>query len=120
MKKLICLTMVFLLLSSLAACGGKVDADDPNQGVWTAKTGAMMGISMDVEEMFGDGFTIELKANGKCALNVDGKKANGTWTLADGAITVKGGGLDCKGRLEDGRFSLEDVLGMGLTLVFEK
>ena len=118
MKRIIYIVIAVLLLSSLAACGG--NSDDPNLGVWKAVTGEMFGISMEVEEFFEKGFTIELKANGKCALNVDGTKANGTWTLSGSVFTVKGGSLDCKGRLEDGQIILEDVLGMGMTLVFEK
>ena len=121
MKKAIAILLtVCTVLICLSACGGKNDPNDPNQGVWKATTGEMFGLSMDVEELFGQGFTIELKANGKCALNVDGKKANGTWTLNDGAFTVKGGGIDEKGRLENGKLTLENVMGMGLTLIFEK
>ena len=120
MKKIIALLVAVLLLFSLAACGGKVDSSDPNQGLWKAKSGEMMGLSMEVEDFFGEGFTIELQSNGKCALNVDGSKANGTWTLENGAFTVKGGGLDCSGRLENGFLTLENVLDMGLTLIFEK
>ena len=113
--------MVVLLVLGVAACGGNSgDSDDPNLGVWRAVTGEMFGMSMEVEEFFEKGFTVELKAKGKCALNVDGSKANGTWTLDNGAFTLKGGGLDCKGRLENGKLTLEDVMGMGLTLVFEK
>lgn len=75
---------------------------------------------MDVTDFFEEGFTIELKSGGKCALHVDGKKANGKWTLEDGAFTVNGGGIDERGRLENGSLVLDDVLGMGLTLTFEK
>jgi len=121
MRKFISIVMVVLLVLGVAACGGNSgDSDDPNLGVWRAVTGEMFGMSMEVEEFFEKGFTVELKAKGKCALNVDGSKANGTWTLDNGAFTLKGGGLDCKGRLENGKLTLEDVMGMGLTLVFEK
>jgi hypothetical protein len=121
MKKIISITITILLLAGITACSDKSGAsDDPNLGVWKAVTGEMFGLSMKVEEYFGKGFTIELKAKDKCALNIDGEKANGTWTLNNGAFTVKGGGLDCAGRLENGTLTLENVLGMGMTLVFEK
>ena len=121
MKKNIALILVLVLVVSMfTACGGSVDTSDPNQGVWKATTGEMLGVSMDVTEFFGEGFTIELKSKGKCTLVVDGKKANGTWTLESGAFTVKGGGIDCKGRLENGSLVLEDVMDMGLDLYFEK
>ena len=121
LKNVSVVLLAVVLVFSLCACGGaKIDPDDPNQGLWKAMTGEMFGMSTDVEDIFGEGFTIELQSNGKCTLNVDGKKANGTWTLNNGAFTVKGGGIDCKGRLENGKLTLEDVLDMGLNLVFEK
>ena len=121
MKKIFSLLLAAALLAGLAGCGGKNEAnDDPNLGVWTAKTGEMLGITIDVTDMFDGGFTIELKSGGKCALTVSGKKANGNWTLDNGAFSVKGGGIDCKGRLENGKLTLEDVMDMGITLHFEK
>ena len=62
----------------------------------------------------------ELQDKGKCVLSVDGSKANGTWTLNNGAFTVEGGGIDCAGRLENGVLTLENVMDMGITLVFYK
>jgi len=122
MKRSIAVFMVLILVvSTFTACGASVDTSDPNQGLWKATTGEMMGVSMDVTEFFGEGFTIELMSKGKCNLVADGKKAGGTWTLADdGAFTVKGGGIDCKGYLEDGSLVLENVMDMGLDLYFVK
>ena len=121
MKKTLVIFLAIVLTLSLCSCGGgKVDPSDPNQGLWTAVTGEMMGLEMEVEEFFGQGFTIELQSDGKCALNVDGEKANGKWTLTGSSFTVEGGGLDAKGTLKDGVLTLEDVLGMGLTIHFTK
>ena len=121
MKKFITFVIVFMLVISMVACGGaKVDPNDPNQGMWRATTGEMFGLEANIEDFFEQGFTIELKAKGKCTLTVDGKKANGTWALNNGAFTVKGGGINCQGRLENGKLTLEDVLGSGLKLIFEK
>ena len=118
---LLALTMV-LSMVLLSACGegSKGATNDPNIGLWKATTGEMSGMSMEVSDLFGKGFTIELNTGGKCKINVDGSKSNGTWTLNEGAFTVKGGGLNCEGRLENGKMTLENVLGMGLTLIFEK
>ena len=109
-----------VLLLSMTACGGSVNPNDPNQGLWKAVSGEMLGISMEVSEFFGEGFTLELKDKGKCVIFVDGDKASGTWTLEKGVFTVKGGGIDCAGRLENGILTLDNVLGTGLNLVFEK
>ena len=121
MKKTISLLLAVLLLVSLGACGGaKIDPNDPNQGLWTATTGEMFGVTINVKDFFGEGFTIELQSKGKCVLTVDGSTAKGTWTLNNGAFTVEGGGIDCAGRLENGKLTLDDVMGMGIALVFEK
>ena len=119
-KNLSAVLLAVVLVFSLCACGASVDPNDPNQGKWIATRGEMFGLSMDVEDLFGDGFIIELKNDGKCTLTADGKKADGKWTLSDGAFTIKGGGVDCQGRLENGTLSLDNVMDMGLTLVFEK
>ena len=120
-KRLIAVFLVLILsAATLAGCGAKIDPNDPNQGLWKATTAEMFGISMEVTDMFGKGFTIELKDKGKCALNVDGKKANGTWTLDGSAFTVKGGGVNCQGTLANGKIVLDDVMGMGMALTFEK
>ena len=116
------LALVMLIsVIALSACGSKdADSNDPNLGIWNATTGEMLGMSMDISDFFGEGFIIELKSGGKCTLTVDGEKANGKWTLDNGIFTVKGGGIDCEGTLENGSLVLEDVLGMGLTITFEK
>ena len=121
MKKIIALLLAFILCSvMLTGCGGPDDPDDPNLGVWKATRGEMLGISIDVDRYFGAGFIIELNAKGKCALNIDGKEYGGKWTLSEGGeFTVKGGGIDCKGRLDNGVLTLENVLS-GITLTLEK
>ena len=122
MKKMLVLCLAIILcVSTFTACGGSaIDPNDPNQGLWVATTGEMLGISMEVSDYFGAGFTIELRNKGKCEITVDGSKVNGTWTLDNGAFTVKGGGIDSAGRLENGTLTLEDVMGMGITLIFVK
>ena len=120
MKKIAAFLLAWVMIFALTACGGSVDASDPNQGLWKATTAETMGLTLNVSELFGKGFTIELQDKGKCALEIDGKKAKGTWTLANGVFTVKGGGMECEGTLEKGTLILEDVMSMGITLVFEK
>ena len=119
-KKIIMLTLSLLTILSLAACGGGSKAStDPNAGLYTAATVEMMGIEIDASTAFESGFTIELKDGGKCALVVDGKKANGKWTLSGTDFTLKGGGIECSGTLEDGVMTLVDVMSMDITLTKE-
>lgn len=95
-------------------------SDDPNIGMWIAESADMSDISIPVKELFEKGFTIELKAKGKCALDINGTKANGKWTLENGKLHIEGGGLDYDGTIKGGVLTLEDVLGSGATLTFKK
>lgn len=95
-------------------------SDDPNIGMWIAESADMSDLSIPVKELFEKGFTIELKAKGKCALDINGTKANGKWTLENGKLHIEGGGLDYDGTIKGGVLTLEDVLGSGATLTFKK
>lgn len=115
--------LVFLLLIVLLirGCTGAVkDAFDPNLGVYNATTAEMYGIEMDVTDVWEGGVSIELKAKDKCVFNIDGEKYNIKWTLDGTDINVKGKGLNCDGTLNQGTLVLEDVLGMGVNLTFQK
>ena len=121
MRKTIWIIFAAALTLSVSSCGGgKVDPSDPNQGLWIATEAEMWDIVVDVEDMFDGGFSIELMDKGKCTIIIDGKKGKGTWTLENGAFTIKGGGLNNSGRLENGRLNLDNILGMGLDIVFMK
>ena len=118
-SRLFALTITLVMVFSLAACGGGGESStDPNAGKYTAVTAEALGLEMEVSDLFGDGFIIELKDNGKCTLLVDGESANGKWTLDGSAFTVNGGGVDGAGTLSDGVMVLEDMLGMGVTIKF--
>ncbi|MGN0792582.1 MAG: zinc-ribbon domain-containing protein [Christensenellales bacterium] len=115
---------VILVVALIGAIGGKggetVASSDPNAGVYTAVSAEMMGMDVDVDTVWTEGFTIELMDKGKCAMEIDGTKANGKWTLDGTAFHIKGGGLDCDGTLANGKLELENVLDMGITLKFTR
>ena len=114
----ICILLIVLLIRG---CTGAVkDAFDPNLGVYNATTAEMYGIEMDVTDVWEGGVSIELKAKDKCVFNIDGDKYNIKWTLDGTDINVKGKGLNCDGTLNQGTLVLEDVLGMGVNLTFQK
>lgn len=116
-KRIFGLYLIMTILTIyLVGCGDKNNSSDPNLGMYTAKYGSMLGMSMEVEEIFGEGFTIDLKDKGKCEINVDGNKAKGKWTLDGDIFTVEGGGIECEGTLLGGVIQLDDVMGMGLSL----
>ena len=122
-KKLCAFVLVVVLTLSVAACGeggSSATSTDPNAGIYTAATAEMLGFEVGVTSVFEKGFTIELMDNGKCRLQVDGKKANGRWSLDGQAFHVKGGGVDCGGTLIGNVMALQDVMGSGLNMTFLK
>ena len=113
--------LAIVLISVLGGKGGDAAASsDPNAGIYTAVSAEMMGMDVDVDTVWTNGFTIELMDKGKCTMEIDGTKANGKWTLDGTAFHIKGGGLDCDGTLANGKLELENVLDMGITLKFTR
>ena len=106
MKKILAFLLAALLLLTFLGCSGG-DDDDPNLGLYEAKTAEYSGFTVAVDQFFQQGFTIELKSRGKCKLFADGKTASGKWTLDGTAFHVNGGGIDCDGTLENGVIRLD-------------
>ena len=118
----VALIAVVVLIVSLLGGGDKAGSasTDPNIGVWNVATAEMRGYEIKVSDVYKDGFSIELKPKGKCAVNVDGEKRNIKWTIEGDKINIKGSGLDMDGTLKNGLMTFEDVMGTGVTLTFKK
>ena len=106
MKKILACLLAVLLALALGCSSGD-DKNDPNLGVYTAKTAEYSGITLNVDQFFEKGFSIELKSGGKCKLTADGESANGKWTLDGTKFHVEGGGIECDGTLENGVMSID-------------
>ena len=121
MKKSIALFLLLILgIATLTACGGnQVDPNDPKLGKWNAVSVSMMGITMDIEEAFENETSFELKANGSCAIDIDGEKGNGKWTFEGDEITIKGGGAEFNGTIKNGIMTLEES-DTGMEITFKK
>ncbi|MBO5520954.1 MAG: hypothetical protein J5973_04690 [Eubacterium sp.] len=118
MRRWICILLVVLLTAALYACGSS--EPDPNAGVYTGKSAEMGGIAIDLAEVFGDGFSIELKNGGKAAFNYEGKSYKMKWTLDGTTFHAEGGGAELDGTLSDGVMVLEDVLSSGVSITLER
>ena len=122
------LALVILALVALAAIiyifagksGGKTTADSDDLGLYVARSGEMNGLSINIDNLWDDGFTIELKDKGKAAINIDGEKGSAKWTLDGDRFTIKGSGLDCSGTLSGDILTLENAMDSGVTLTFTK
>ena len=118
MKKILACLLAVLLLALALGCSSGDDKNDPNLGVYTAKTAEYSGITLNVDQFFEKGFSIELKSGGKCKLTADGESANGKWTLDGTKFHVEGGGIECDGTLENGVMSI-DYDGVVFNLINE-
>ena len=118
MKKLLSMLLAFTLLFSLAACGESAEPD-PNAGLYEAESAKMMGITINIADVFEDGFSLELKNGGKAVFHYDGKDYNLKWTLDGETFHAEGGGAELDGTLAYGVMTLQNVLdsGMEITLI---
>ena len=122
------LALVVLALVALAAIvyifagksGGKNTAGSDDLGLYVAQAGEMNGLSINIENLWDDGFTIELKDKGKAEISIGGEKGSAKWTLDGDKFTVKGSGIDCSGTLKNGVLTLENAMDSGVTLTFTK
>ena len=101
------LVLAFLFLPIACSSGAASALDDPNRGVYHATTAEYSGFTVSIDEIIDQGMDVELKSNEKCDIFVSGKKASGRWSLSGTDLTVKGGGIEWKGTLENGVMRLQ-------------
>ena len=115
MRKLLALLLIPVMLFALSACGSK--APDPDAGLYEAVSAEMRGISVNIADVFENGFSLELKDGGKGIFHYDGKDYSLKWTLEDGIFHAVGGGAELNGTLAYGNLQLTDVLDSGIDIL---
>ena len=115
MKRTLALALALAMTLLLAACGGS-PATDPNAGLYEAVSAEMMGITINVADVFENGFSLELKPGGKASFNYDGKSYRMKWTLDGTAFHAEGGGAELDGTLAEGVMLLQNVQGSGVNI----
>ena len=116
LQKASALLLLFAMLFSLSACGGSA-APDPNAGLYKAVSAEMWGISVNIADVFEDGFSLELKSGGKAVFHYDGKDYNLKWTLEGDSFHAEGGGAELNGTLAYGEMRLTNVLDSGMEIL---
>ena len=120
MKKTIALLLALGMLLCLSACGGRAEPD-PNAGLYEAVSATALGYTIPVEDVFEEGFSLELKNGGKASFHYEGKDYGMKWTLKGEVFHAEGGGAKLDGSLANGVMVLQNVLdsGIDITLVCE-
>ncbi len=116
-KALLLIMAVMMVL--MTGCGSSAKEDDPNLGVYVAKSADMSGFNIGLEDLYEDGFTLELKKKGKATLSADGESGNMKWTLDGDKFHAEGGGAEFDGTLKDGYMVLDNIMDSGMTLYLE-
>ena len=75
--------MALVLTMSLCAC-----STDPNCGSYVCKTVTVGDITVNVNEAFVNGASLELKQAGACDVVLDGKKYEGSWKSEGSQVTI--------------------------------
>lgn len=99
MKKKHVLIPLLLALLILVSCGGKeIYKDHPAMGKWNGHEASALGMSVPLTSVFSEVPVLELKANGRCALQLDGENYTGDFTLEGNTLTIKQGkDMGCAG-----------------------
>ena len=117
-RQLIMLLLVAALLTGLCACGSS--EPDPNAGMYKGVSAEMGGISIGLQELFGDDFAIELKDGGKAKFYYEGDDYSIKWSLDGTTFHAKGGGAELDGTLSDGTMVLENVMDSGVSITLQR
>lgn len=122
MKKKFSLFVVLAMLVSmlsLAGCGGGGDsASSKYDGTWVAVSADMGEIQMDVDEIGGMEFTIT--GSGKADMVIDGEEFKIKWEEEGDIFTLNIDGELSEGTIGENIITFEDMLGMGMTIIFAK
>ena len=125
MKKIRLLVIVTFIISvlSMTGCGGgsgKTGEKSPYEGKWVAVSAQMMGVSVSVDETFGGTFEFEVKNGGKISFTVGDETGKGKWSVEEDQFTLTIEGEDMVGTIGEDTISFDDMLGMGMKVIFAK
>lgn len=120
MKKLLSIMMTLAFVFVLAGCGGGAAADEPYMGNYTVSAAEMMGVELTGDEIPVAGWTMEIGANGKGSMDVDGDSAKLSYTVEGSTMTIDLQGEELVATIGDGTLTFDDFMGMGLKITFSK
>ncbi len=110
------LCVLCLAAALLAGCGGKQVKKSRFVGKWNATSAEMSGMKFNIKDLM-DEFSMELKENGTCKMNIDDESETGTWEETDTGVKIKDSTETMDMTDKDGKLYVEYE---GVSFWFEK
>ena len=105
-----------LLVGTLTGCG-KAEPD-PNSGLYEAVSAKVMGMDMDVSEIYENGVSFDLQDGGKCVADLDGDTYKIKWSTDGNRVHIEGRGVELDGTIGGGDMIIENMMDMGIDMTF--
>ncbi len=115
LQKIAALFLIPVMLFCLSACGST--ASDPHAGLYEAVSAEMRNITVNIADVFENGFSLELKDGGKAVFHYDGRDYSMRWSLEGESFHAAGGGAELNGSLSNGKLQLTDVLDSDMDIL---
>lgn len=111
---------VILAIVLISALGGKGNKAADYLGVYTPVSATQNGETMNPDDVFGAGASIELLEDGKCVFTSDMGAEDCTYKLSGKKFSMESTFYDLEGKLENGVLTIENVYFAGVDIVFER
>lgn len=121
-KKLsIYLSIMLLGIFLLLACGNTTKKElVPYEGKWVAVVAEMFGCRTGIEESVGGAMELDLKSNGDVQVTIGDDEGKASCSVEGNQFTLVIDGEEMKGIIDGDTIVFDDMLGMGLKVIFAK
>lgn len=123
-KVFVMLIAVMMAALLLASCGKEDEpsgSDDPNLGLWQATTVEVFDEEYPAEEIYQDGFEIELLKDGKCKFRAEGKEDKYDWSIEEDTLSISSGGnVFITALINGNEMVIDDFMSMGIKITLQK
>lgn len=112
--------VLVILIAIIALAGGDDSFTEAGTGTYHAATAEALGISVDIDTVYPDGFSIVLKDGGKCTVTVGKDSASGKWSTDGDIVHISASDVEITGTLTDSSIIVDNLMDAGFTIIFRK